>query len=265
MRSAAKAFKASIRQISFTLTSQFNFVLKVSSLAAAVSQADFVIRYPESPLADIVKARHPQTAILSSDVSISEFIVDMSVDKLVQLTRLVEGIKSTLKQQADTSASELDVSVDGLTESVNHDNLPMGNGRFASFRYLSEQVPRYSSHDIHGKSNKTISRAGSSPYLASGPPDSIEKLRFALNLLLNFRLEKLVLLNELKDQAKSLRYSLASFSVKASRFTFAVSFKNLILDLVNDGKTESPSQQSEELLLLPCVISTDRSDFPVRV
>lgn len=235
------------------MTSQFNFVLKISNLAAAISQADFLIRYPESLLGDIVRAKHPQTSIVSSDVSIGEFVVDMSVEKLVQLTRLFGGITSALKQQDEKSMSELDVSVEGITESVKQDTLPVGNGRFASFRYLSEQVRRGSSRDVQRKSNITMSRTGSSPHLASGPPDAVEKLRFGLNLLLSFRLDKLVLLNELRDHAKSLRYSLTSFSVKASRFTFAVSFKNLILDLVNDGKIESPSQQSEELLLLPCV------------
>jgi hypothetical protein len=91
----------SIRQVTFSFQSEFHFLAKLSDLSAKVQPVELVIRYPDTPLGQIVRGRHPKTVIINVEASLREFVVDVTFKKLMLLVQLVHSLEKVFKSQAN--------------------------------------------------------------------------------------------------------------------------------------------------------------------
>ena len=237
-----------IRQITFSFASQFNFVLKLSSLGVTVKPLQFTIRYPPTELGELIRERHPKTMILDIDWRLADFVLDLTFEKLLLLVRLVTGITSMFSTEPEPKVEELDMSHMTFSDSMKKEETERHLDRLDSARLLAE--PTKSRRE---SARPSILRVQGSEALAAVPPDAVEKLRFHLNLSIQFRIEKFALIYALPTNGKVIKYSLGSVTIRAFRSLFVVAIKQVVLDLVSEGKLDPLKPQNEEILNFPSV------------
>jgi hypothetical protein len=107
-----------------------------------------------------------------------------------------------------------------------------------------------------------MSTSPSDEDLVVTPPDRIERARFMYHLLVDFRMESLILMYALPTDGRVFKFSISALIIKVVRAVFVLALKNLVLSLVSEGKMDSGATQSEEIINIPRVSSPDRTDRP---
>jgi hypothetical protein len=220
-------------------------------MSAVCSPVDLTIKYPRTELGELVRARHPKTLVLNADVKLGEIVLDLNFEKILSISRLIFSLKKAFQTTEIDSGNNLDAS------RVSMDDLVKPNGD------QNEQFERLNSARIlstppHGQTGELprLSLISSVTDPNSGPihpPDNVEKKRFLINLSLNFRLDRFAFMYAFPANGKIIKFSFMNLTMSANRAVFVVLIKNLILDLVSEGKTDSSKLVSEEIINLPCV------------
>ena len=289
---AGNRMKLEIRQIVFHLNSQYQFLVKLSSLISSVNILTLMIRYPKTELGKIIKAKHPKTMIIKSAIDISDFVVDVNFEKLILLMSIVNNLKAIFEVKRNLKESDEDFRHESLgvelpkinISKVNEEDIIESNqfkkmaktsaykgnecsindqNHFKKLPKINAFKPNESFISDQDQTQRFLKKANSKAFesdanmqnqATNSQTEFIEKNRFLFNFDSKIEIQKFAILYGLPEKENILKFSFENLSMKFLRTILAMSIKNLSFGFFSESKkSDSDKNLNEEIISFPIV------------
>lgn len=232
-----------VQDIIFHFDNQLEYLLKFAGFKCQLGLIDCRIKYPNTQLGNIIRAKHPSTILITAESVLSETILELNLEKVVLLLSLINSLKKIFISQNMNNQRQTNPFNNKVVEDQQL-NVDMNLNQQSFTPQLASSLTGLSTMSKNDKVKNEEFKM----------KETVENVRFHLNLNLKLTFKKLELIYNLPSSNATLKFSIEDFNIKFLRTILVISLKNIFIDIFKDEKKDNVKERiSDQILHIPIV------------